>query len=345
MLSLAPSITAQEYNELYLVRKPFEQCHEKSSRESFKGQILKGKRNGMGYLVSRNETLYVGDFANNAISGYGLQIATNGISNCADARYYVGGWQGGRKSGFGVCYTTTGDIIYAGNFANDKPTDSYPSASKSTRRFAIINFSEYSCYIGEIKEGVPDGFGTLVIDNGDLWQGSFKNGRRSGIGLYLCYDGEWETINIKGEEATMVSSSVEYRAIDDARKAALRAYRQSIREEFSTWLGEISTLMLEYQAMYNAKYATANGGTVDSTSGNYDSDDTSSSNKSEGTTCPDCNGCKYDSKAYTYAAGSAGGVRQPYHHTGGSGCPYCSSTSDHYHYPCAECMGKGKVYW
>lgn len=341
---LLQGAVAQEYSELNLVERSFELCHEQNSRDSFKGQILKGKRNGMGYLISRNETLYIGDFQNNSISGYGLQIATNGISNCTDARYYVGNWQGGKKSGFGICYTTTGDVIYAGNFANDKPTDRYPSTTTAKRRFAIIHLSKRACYMGEVKGSYPDGFGTLIFDNGDMWQGTFKEGQRSGIGLYLCYDGEWETVSFKGDEATTVSSSMEYREIDATRKAALKAYRATLYAELGALLNDVSELMLEYQRMHNARYASAGGGAYGESDGDSDTD-TSSGNKSDGRTCPDCNGKKYESTSYTYAAGSTGGVRQPYHHTGGSGCPYCSSTSDHYHYPCSECMGKGKIYW
>lgn len=67
----------------------------------------------------------------------------------------------------------------------------------------------------------------------------------------------------------------------------------------------------------------------------------SRSSSSGSKVCPVCHGRKYSSQAYSYAAGSAAGWMPPYHHGGGSGCPYCNSRSDHYHYPCNECHGTG----
>ncbi len=68
-----------------------------------------------------------------------------------------------------------------------------------------------------------------------------------------------------------------------------------------------------------------------------------SSSGSSRTQCPKCNGRKYETTAYTYAAASASGWAQPYHHTGIGSCPYCNRQSSHYHYPCTECSGHGRV--
>ena len=59
--------------------------------------------------------------------------------------------------------------------------------------------------------------------------------------------------------------------------------------------------------------------------------------------CPTCGGRKYQLKAYRYAAASASGWAQPYHHYGGEGCPYCNEVIKHYHYPCNTCHGHGTV--
>ena len=77
---------------------------------------------------------------------------------------------------------------------------------------------------------------------------------------------------------------------------------------------------------------------------NYDGGNSSSPRSSSRgrNVCPVCNGRKYESQAYRYAAGAAAGWKPPYHHFGGSDCPYCNSTSDHYHYPCSECKGTGR---
>lgn len=69
----------------------------------------------------------------------------------------------------------------------------------------------------------------MVYDNGDLCIGNFKEGKRNGIGLYLLYNGEWETINFEGDNYNIVSSSINYRNIDANRKANIKS---SLSEAF-----------------------------------------------------------------------------------------------------------------
>ena len=67
---------AQEKSINHIFSKTLEVVNEKNKKESFKGQILKGKRNGMGVLLQRNGALYIGDFYRDMISGYGMFIAS-----------------------------------------------------------------------------------------------------------------------------------------------------------------------------------------------------------------------------------------------------------------------------
>lgn len=59
------------------------------------------------------------------------------------------------------------------------------------------------------------------------------------------------------------------------------------------------------------------------------------------TTCTKCGGRRYETTSYSSAAASTHGWMQPYHNSIGSSCPYCNSSTDHYHYPCTECRGYG----
>ena len=43
-------------------------------------------------------------------------------------------------------------------------------------------------YKGEIKAQVPDGLGKLVWENGDFYEGQFKNGKRHGTGKRINAD-------------------------------------------------------------------------------------------------------------------------------------------------------------
>jgi len=60
-------------------------------------------------------------------------------------------------------------------------------------------------------------------------------------------------------------------------------------------------------------------------------------------TCPSCGGSGYQVTRYSSAAASASGYKSPYHNHAGTKCPICSSTSDHYHYPCTKCYGYGHI--
>ena len=52
-------------------------------------------------------------------------------------------------------------------------------------------------YFGEIKNGKPNGRGTLSIPNGDKYEGEWKDGKYNGQGTYTLIDGnrfegEWK---------------------------------------------------------------------------------------------------------------------------------------------------------
>lgn len=226
------TVNAQENCVNILFLKALEVTNEKNKKESFKGQILKGKRNGMGLLASKNGSLYIGDFYRNKISGYGMFIAPQGsyVDNCDSCTVYIGNWRNGIKSGFGTCYANNGDIIYQGQFNEDKPIEQYPKININQQKyFSCFDFNNGNSFLGEIKKGTANGYGIMVLSNGDLWLSDFKDGRRNGVGLYLLYNGEWETLNFEGDNYNVVSSSVNYRNIDTDRKAA---FKNSLSEAF-----------------------------------------------------------------------------------------------------------------
>lgn len=225
-------INAQERTIYNIFSKSFEVVNEKNRKEKFKGQILKGKRNGMGILSQSDGSVFIGDFYRNKISGYGMFVAPQGcsIENCDNSIVYVGNWQDGVKSGFGICYACNGDIIYQGQFHENKPTGQYPSVDIDQQKyFSCFDFGNGDFFIGEIKKGMPNGYGVLTFDNGDLWLGTFKNGEKNGIGLHLLYNGEWETLNFENGTYNVISSSVNYRNIDANRKAIVKS---SLSEAF-----------------------------------------------------------------------------------------------------------------
>lgn len=146
---------AQEKSINHIFSKTLEVVNEKNKKESFKGQILKGKRNGMGVLLQRNGALYIGDFYRDMISGYGMFIASEDsyVDNCDSCTVYIGNWKNGVKSGFGICYANNGDIIYQGQFEKDKPISQYPSNNIDLQKyFSYFDFGNGEYFLGEMEK-------------------------------------------------------------------------------------------------------------------------------------------------------------------------------------------------
>lgn len=220
IISVAQKI---EINNVF--SKVLEVTNEKNKKESFKGQILKGKRNGMGLLAMKDGSIYVGDFYRNNMTGYGMFIAPeNGnVKSCDSCTIYVGNVHEGEKQGFGSCYTANGSLIYQGQFEKDKPVNTYPAVNANqSKNFALLKLTNGDIFLGEMKNENANGYGVLLFHNGDFWLSTFKDGKKKGIGLYLLYDGEWETLNFICDNYDIVSSSINYRNIDAVRKQAVR---------------------------------------------------------------------------------------------------------------------------
>jgi hypothetical protein len=54
-------------------------------------------------------------------------------------------------------------------------------------------------YVGDYKDGMPNGQGTLSFPNGDTYVGEWKDGMRHGQGTFKNGDGEFEGLSFVGE--------------------------------------------------------------------------------------------------------------------------------------------------
>lgn len=209
----ASKISAQDSlnNVLHSLCKSFEMTNGKYLGGKYKGQIVKGHRNGMGFVLNKDNFFYAGDFYRGDISGMGIIIMPKGIKGCPECTTYVGSWENGHKTGFGRCYNDFGDLIYQGLFSNDLPQGEFPNIrSKSNKRFNICDLGDKTYYVGEFYNGIADGKGIIIYNDGGIWQSDFKDGTLNGIGLYCAYNGSWQTLNVKGEEIKVVTSSDDY---------------------------------------------------------------------------------------------------------------------------------------
>ena len=280
ILCIFPSLLwGQNINVSKYFAHTFDNSFIKSKYGKFKGQFLKGKCNGMGVLQMKDNSLYFGDFMNGEITGYGIKIATSGkqlLSNCPGAMIYIGNWNKGQKSGIGTCYDNEGKVVYHGNFLADKPTATYPAqASQTDKLFSIIELSDGGAFIGETKQGIPNGLGLVLMENGDLCQSDYKNGERCGIGLYLSSDGNWETLSFENGKSYTITSSDNYNQIDSQRK-------QMVRDAWADALAKLAGLSTQLAESVNNIHAIANGQSVSSSSTNISSIVTSDVSASSG---------------------------------------------------------------
>lgn len=220
-LWMAPASVCGQESVVSLFQRTFSE----GTKKDFKGQYLKGARNGMGG-VKKEAEVYVGDFVKNKRQGMGMQIVSEAgqIENCPGATVYVGRWSDDKKEGSGRCYAASGQLIYDGKFVDDAPVDVYPQETDSLQTFLPRKDEAGNLLVCEAFGGFPEGFGSIIFTNGDLWQSRFKDGAPQGIGLYISLDGEWETVRY-GSDGTLsvLSSSQEYSALDSSRKAFINS--------------------------------------------------------------------------------------------------------------------------
>jgi len=215
----------------------------------YKGQTRDKKPHGMGVRKSKDGMLYVGDFSNREINGYGMMLG-NKILNCNECVIYVGNWKSGKKNGVGTCYSENGDVLYSGKFENDKPIEPYPSVNSSTqKRFSLNKYTNSDKYWGEEKDGLFNGFGVYVWESGDLWFGNFKDGTRDGIGLYLDGNAEWATLNCKNDDCVQVASSLGRKERDEYNKAVRADVRKQNLELIAQGVSTIATGISQIQEL------------------------------------------------------------------------------------------------
>lgn len=170
----------------------------------YKGQMSSGNRHGMGFYRWKDGDFYAGAWQNGAKNGYGIYIINNDgsyINGCKDCIYYVGNWENGGKAGKGTCYDKMGNLIYYGNFSDDKPTETYPMSGYSSYKFECVSCGEDK-YVGETKDGKRHGYGIYLWTNGAIWVGNWSEGERKGYGIYMSLDGTITTGTWEGNTLT-----------------------------------------------------------------------------------------------------------------------------------------------
>ena len=147
--------------------------HELSDGRKYSGPLIDGKMHGKGGLVFPNGNRYAGEFKDGEMHGKGLLIYANGD-------HYKGDFAHGLRHGEGVLTRKFKDtiVIYTGTFVNDKGEGK--AVQEVVGMFTIMS---------QCKDGMAFGPGVRYYDNGDTYQGHFKNNHHYN-GTYTWANGD-----------------------------------------------------------------------------------------------------------------------------------------------------------
>lgn len=129
------------------------------------GSVKDSRMHGFGVLEKENE-LFIGNFDNNKPRGYLKLYKEKKI-------FYDGNWENGSFHGDGILYKDDGTIR--------KGIWEYGRLSQ-----AIVDIElPEGHYKGTIKDGLPEGYGTMTYDSGSVYNGNWLKGKWNGEGLYI----------------------------------------------------------------------------------------------------------------------------------------------------------------
>ena len=139
---------------------------------TYKGHFKRGKRNGIGELVSKLGDFYQGIWEHDQLHGEGRAIY-------ADGSYYQGNFYEGEFEKFGKLFDQETKSIYEGGFLSNE---------KSGQGKEI--YKDGSIYKGGFFDGVKNGRGIFDFEDGSFFEGEFLNDFISGKGVYQTSNGD-----------------------------------------------------------------------------------------------------------------------------------------------------------
>ena len=146
----------------------------------YTGEFKNGKKNGYGTLKVPKRYTYHGYFNDDKYEGYGTIEYNDGCK-------YIGEFKNDKANGYGILYRSDGSEC-SGIFCDyqlDKPI-------KSTNFTKVVD--QYNnVYIGQIKNGKKNGYGTLKVPNYCTYHGYFNDDKYEGHGAIEYNDG-WEHV-------------------------------------------------------------------------------------------------------------------------------------------------------
>ena len=139
----------------------------KSNGDTYKGQYLRGQKDGFGELTTTKGEGYVGEFRGDLKHGKGRLVFENGD-------LYEGEFKEGLAQGKGKFFNNQIGSVYEGDF----------KANNQNGKGKEI-FKDGACYEGDFVNNAKTGQGMFVFADGSRFTGKFKNDQIEGRGNKL----------------------------------------------------------------------------------------------------------------------------------------------------------------
>jgi hypothetical protein len=159
----------------------------------FEGKMENGKLNGSGKLILVSGSIYEGDWKDGQRNGHGIMTwaRDSSIYPVKKGYTYEGQWQKGLFSGEGVLKNEDDKVVVVGTWENNQIV-------KGRKVYDNGNV-----YDGDWKDGQSSGFGKFIWSDGNIYEGNFKDGNFHGIGKMTyangdAYEGNWKDDNFHG---------------------------------------------------------------------------------------------------------------------------------------------------
>ncbi|MCQ2250886.1 MAG: caspase family protein [Bacteroidales bacterium] len=189
--------------------------------DRYEGYNNNGKHHGYGKLVFNNGHTYEGQFSEGQFDGYGILTKPDGSvqegiwevgryegeiknhqgclsGNCKNefsvlvenGKQYIGQFKSGKPNGIGKYVLPNGDVYKGSVLYGEIEGYGTIDYAKSDAPDSKVR------YVGDVKKGLPHGYGAMLFNNGHIYYGQFKNGEFDGQGIYEDLGNEEQKIAI-----------------------------------------------------------------------------------------------------------------------------------------------------
>ena len=167
-----------------------------SNGHKYLGEWKKGKKDGIGKYLFPSGVTYEGEFQDDFFDGKGKMIFK-------DKSYHDGNWKRGRRHGPGILYLNSGEKIQ-GDWQNGQLQTDWSHLAFKGHEGLLKNCNDQYCdgiqgkyqyqdgkkFLGDFKQGTPNGLGTVYYPNGDLYEGNWKANKPNGKGTMYYAEGK-----------------------------------------------------------------------------------------------------------------------------------------------------------